>query len=65
MINNRVKYIYLPPVLYNLYFLRNDSYTHFFYFLPHQFHFLSNLVSVVYEKTEMVPPSDFPSKTKA
>jgi hypothetical protein len=33
------------------------------YFLPHQFHFLSNLVPVVYEKTEMVPPSDFSSKT--
>jgi hypothetical protein len=42
---------YLPPVLYDL------------YFLPPQFHFLSNLVPVVYEKTEMVPPSDFPSKT--
>jgi len=33
------------------------------YFLPPQFHFLSNLVPVVYEKTEMVPPSNFPSKT--
>jgi len=29
--------------------------------LSPQFHFLSILVSVVYEKTEMVPPSDFPS----
>jgi hypothetical protein len=33
------------------------------YFLSPQFHFLSNLVPVIYEKTEMVPPSDFPSKT--
>jgi hypothetical protein len=42
---------YLFQVLYNL------------YFLPLQFHFLSNLIHVVYEKTEMVPLSDFPSKT--
>jgi len=41
----------MPPVLYDL------------YFLPPQFHFLSNLVPVVYEKTEMVHPSNFPSKT--
>jgi hypothetical protein len=47
---NRVKYIF-AHVFYDLYFL-----------LP-QFHFLSNLVPVVYEKTEMVPLSDFPSKT--
>lgn len=39
------------PMLYDL------------YFLPPQFHFLSNLVPVVYEKTEMVPPSNFSSKT--
>jgi hypothetical protein len=39
------------PVLYDL------------YFLSPQFHFLSNLVLVVYEKTEMIHPSDFPSKT--
>jgi hypothetical protein len=42
---------YLLPVLYNL------------YFLPLQFYFLPNLVPVVYEKTEMIPPSNFPSKT--
>jgi hypothetical protein len=42
---------YLPHVLYDLYFLTS------------QFHFLSNLVSVVYEKTEIVPPSYFPFKT--
>jgi hypothetical protein len=44
----------------------NSIYTHVLYdlyFLPHQFHFLSNLIPVVYEKTKMVPPSDFPSKT--
>jgi hypothetical protein len=41
----------LPPVFYDL------------YFLPPQFYFLSNLVHVVYEKTEMVPPSNFLSKT--
>jgi hypothetical protein len=44
----------------------NSLYTHVLYdlyFLPPQFHFLSNLVPVVYEKTEMVPPSNFPSKT--
>jgi hypothetical protein len=41
----------LSPVLYNL------------YFLPPQFHFLSNLIPVVYEKTGMVPPSNFSSKT--
>jgi hypothetical protein len=33
------------------------------YFLPPQFYFLSNLVPVVYEKMEMVPPSNFSSKT--
>jgi hypothetical protein len=33
------------------------------YFLLIQFHFLSNLVPVVYEKTEIVSPSDFPSET--
>jgi hypothetical protein len=43
--------IYLSHVLYYLYFL-----------FP-QFHFLSNLVHVVYEKTEIVPPSDLQSKT--
>jgi hypothetical protein len=42
----RVKYIF-AHVLYDL------------YFLPSQFHFLSNLVPVVYEKMEIVPPSDF------
>jgi hypothetical protein len=42
---------YLPHVLYDL------------YFLPHQFYFLPNLVHVVYEKMEMVPPSNFSSKT--
>jgi hypothetical protein len=42
---------YLPFVLYDI------------YFLSHQFHFLSNLLLVEYEKAEMVPPSDFPSKT--
>jgi hypothetical protein len=44
----------------------NSLYTHVLYdiyFLPHQLHFLPNLVPVVYEKTEMVPPSNFPSKT--
>jgi hypothetical protein len=33
------------------------------YFLPSQFYFLPNLVPVVYEKTEMVPSSNLPSKT--
>jgi hypothetical protein len=28
-----------------------------FIFLSHQFYFLSNFVHVLYEKTEMVPPS--------
>jgi hypothetical protein len=32
------------------------------YFLPPQFYFISNLVYMVYEKTKMVPPSNFPSK---
>jgi hypothetical protein len=45
-----VKYIF-ASVLYDL------------YFLPHQFHFLSNLVPVVYEKTKMVSSSDFSFKT--
>jgi len=42
---------YLAPLLYELYFL-----------LP-QFCFVPKLVPVVWEKTEMVPPSNFPSKT--
>jgi hypothetical protein len=33
------------------------------YFLLSQFYILPNLVPVVYEKTEMVPPSNFSSKT--
>jgi hypothetical protein len=33
------------------------------YFLPPQFYFVSKLVPVVWEKTEMVHPSNFPSKT--
>jgi hypothetical protein len=44
-----------------MYILYKDLYD--LYFLPHQFQFLSNSVPVIYEKTEMVPPSDFPSKT--
>jgi hypothetical protein len=41
----------LAPVLYEL------------YFLPSQFYFISKLVHVVWENTEMVPPSNFLSKT--
>jgi hypothetical protein len=41
---------YLPIVLYDLYFLSS------------QFYFLSNLIPMVHEKTEMVPPSNFPSR---
>jgi hypothetical protein len=33
------------------------------YFLPHKFSFLSKVVPVVWEKIEMVPPSNFSSKT--
>jgi len=42
---------YLAPVLYEL------------YFLPPQFCFVTKLVPVVWEKTKMVPPSNFPFKT--
>jgi hypothetical protein len=53
MLLKRVKYLftYLPLMLYDL------------YFLSHQFYFLLNLVHVVYEKTEMILPSDFSFKT--